>query len=169
RTMTLTTESPAARQRGLLELAGEVLAGGGLGLFQLPDEVNLVIAEGHGSHVTGVDGKDYVDYHLGSGPALLGHANPEVVAAVQAQLPKGSTYYFLNEPAIQLAAKMVEAIPCADCIQYVGSGTEATFFAMRIARAFTGRSKVLKFEGGWHGMHDYALWGTTPGRPSPYP
>ncbi len=167
--MTLTTDSPAARQRELLDLAGSVLAGGGLGLFQLPDEVNLVIAEGRGSHVTAVDGKDYIDYHLGSGPALLGHAHPEVVAAVQAQLPKGSTYYFLNEPAIRLAQRLVEAIPCADVVHFTGSGTEATFFALRIARAYTGRQKVLKFEGGWHGMHDYALWGTVPSRPSPYP
>src|SRR5713226_2968856 len=83
------------RQRELLALAGEVLAGGGLGLFNLPDEVNLVIAEGKGSHVTDVDGRDYIDYHLGSGPALVGHAHPAVVEAVSVQLPKGSTYYFL--------------------------------------------------------------------------
>ena len=66
----------------LLRDAGQYLAGGGLGLFQLPDEVNLVIAEGHGSHVTDVLGRDFIDYHLGSGPALLGHAHPDVVAAV---------------------------------------------------------------------------------------
>jgi glutamate-1-semialdehyde 2,1-aminomutase len=153
----------------LLGLADRYLAGGGLGLFVLPDEVNLVIAEGHGSHVTDVTGRDFIDYHLGSGPALLGHAHPEVVAAVQRQLPKGSTYYFLNEPVIRLAERMVEACPCADKIQFTGSGTEATFFALRIARAKTGRDKVLKFEGGWHGMNDYGLWGTVPAQPSKYP
>jgi glutamate-1-semialdehyde 2,1-aminomutase len=110
-----------------------------------------------------------IDYHLGSGPALLGHAHPEVVAAVQRQLPKGSTYYFLNEPAIRLAQRLVEAIPCADAVHYTGSGSEATFFAMRLARAHTGRSKILKFEGGWHGTNDYSLWGTVPPRPSDYP
>jgi len=153
----------------LLRDAGQYLAGGGLGLFQLPDEVNLVITEGHGSHVTDVAGKDYIDYHLGSGPSLLGHGNPEITAAVAAQLPKGTTYYFLNVPAVQLAEKLVQAIPCGEVVHYMGSGTEATFFAMRIARAKTGRNKVMKFEGGWHGMHDYALWGTTPSRPSNYP
>ena len=61
-----------------------------------------------------------------------------------------------------LAQKLVEAIPCADAVHYVGSGTEATFYALRIARAFTGRNKVMKFEGAWHGMHDYGLWGTVP-------
>ena len=157
------------RQADLLERAGRYLAGGGLGLFVLPPEVNLVIAEGHGSHITTVDGHDYIDYHLGSGPALLGHGHPEIVAAVQRQVPKGSTYYFLNEPVIRLAERMVEAIPCADQVHFTGSGTEATFFAMRLARGATGRSKVLKFEGGWHGMHDYSLWGTVPKRASPYP
>src|SRR5437588_56114 len=157
------------RQADLLERAGRYLAGGGLGLFVLPPEVNLVIAEGRGSHVTTVDGRDFIDYHLGSGPALLGHGHPEIVAAVQRQVPKGSTYYFLNEPVIRLAERMVEAIPCADQVHFTGSGTEATFFAMRLARGATGRSKILKFEGGWHGMNDYALWGTVPKRPSPYP
>lgn len=157
------------RQADLLDRAGRCLAGGGLGLFVLPPEVNLVIAEGHGSHVTDVDGRDFIDYHLGSGPAILGHAHPEIVAAVQRQVTKGSTYYFLNEPVIALAERMVEAIPCADQVHFTGSGTEATFFAMRLARGATGRSKVLKFEGGWHGMNDYALWGTVPARPSPYP
>jgi glutamate-1-semialdehyde 2,1-aminomutase len=135
----------------------------------LPADVNLVIAEGHGSHVTDLKGRDFIDYHLGSGPALLGHAHPEVVAAVERQLPKGSTYYFLNEPAIRLAEKMVAACACADQVHYTGSGTEATFFALRIARAKTGRDKVLKFEGGWHGMNDYGLWGTIPSQPSSYP
>jgi glutamate-1-semialdehyde 2,1-aminomutase len=162
-------DTAAARQSELLDLAGRYLAGGGLGLFVLPQDVNLVVAEGHGSHVTTVAGRDMIDYHLGSGPALLGHAHPEVVAAVQRQLPKGSTYYFLNEPAIRLAQRLVEAIPCADAVHYTGSGSEATFFAMRLARAHTGRSKILKFEGGWHGTNDYSLWGTVPTRPSDYP
>ncbi len=116
-----------------------------------------------------VAGREYIDYHLGSGPALLGHAHPAVTAAVAAQLPKGTTYYFLNEPEIVLAQKLVDAIPCADAVHYVGSGTEATFYALRIARAFTGRNKVMKFEGAWHGMHDYGLWGTVPATASPLP
>jgi glutamate-1-semialdehyde 2,1-aminomutase len=168
--MTPTTGTQSAsRQADLLELAGRYLAGGGLGLFVLPPEVNLVIAEGQGSHVTDAGGRDLIDYHLGSGPALLGHAHPEIVAAVQRQVAKGSTYYFLNEPVIRLAERLVEAIPCADQVHFVGSGTEATFFALRVARAAAGRPKILKFEGGWHGMNDYALWGTTPSQPSDYP
>jgi glutamate-1-semialdehyde 2,1-aminomutase len=116
-----------------------------------------------------VAGREYLDYHLSSGPALLGHAHPAITEAVAAQLPKGTTYYFLNEPEILLAERLVEAIPCADVVHYTGSGTEATFYSLRIARAFTGRNKILKFEGAWHGMHDYGLWGTVPTVASDYP
>lgn len=159
-------------QDTLLAKADRYLAGGGLGLFTLPPEVNLVIREGKGAHITSVAGKEYIDYHLGSGPALLGHGHPAVTAAVEAQLPKGTTYYFLNEHVLRLAERIVNAVPCAQGggqVQFTGSGTEATFFAMRVSRAYTGRSKVMKLEGGWHGMHDYALWGTVPAVPSEYP
>ena len=156
-------------QDELLAKADRYLAGGGLGLFTLPPEVNLVIREGHGAHITSVAGKDYIDYHLGSGPALLGHGHPAITAAVGAQLPKGSTYYFLNEHVLRLAQRLVEAIPCAEQVQFSGTGTEATFFALRAARSLTKRPKIMKLEGGWHGMHDYALWGTVPTTPSDYP
>ena len=156
-------------QQQLLRDAGRFLAGGGLGLFVLPPDLNLVVARGAGSRIWDVAGREYIDYHLSSGPALLGHAHPAITAAVHAQVPKGTTYFFLNEPEIELARRMVDAIPCAEQVHYTGSGTEATFYALRIARAFTGRNKVLKFEGAWHGMHDYGLWGTVPQAPSEYP
>jgi len=160
---------PADRQADLLAEAGRTLAGGGLGLFVLPPELNLVVERGQGSHVWDVAGREYIDYHLGSGPALLGHAHPAVSAAVAARLDKGTTYFFLNEPEIALARRLIDAVPCAEVVHYAGSGTEATFYALRIARAFTGRDKILKFEGAWHGMHDYGLWGTVPSAPSDYP
>jgi glutamate-1-semialdehyde 2,1-aminomutase len=159
----------AARQTELLALAGKHLAGGGTGLFVLPPELNLVVARGQGSRVWDVAGREYIDYHLSSGPALLGHAHPAVTEAVSAQLPKGTTFFFLNEPEIRLAQKLVDAIPCGEVVHYTGSGTEATFYALRVARAYTKRNKVMKFEGAWHGMHDYGLWGTVPTQPSAYP
>jgi glutamate-1-semialdehyde 2,1-aminomutase len=165
----ISAAAPAERQRQLLADAGRYLAGGGLGLFVIPAELNFVIARGEGSHVWDVGGREYIDYHMSSGPALLGHAHPAITAAVSAQLGKGTTFYFLNEPEIVLAERLVEAIPCAEVVHYTGSGTEATFYALRIARAFTRRNKVLKFEGAWHGMHDYGLWGTVPSAPSQYP
>jgi glutamate-1-semialdehyde 2,1-aminomutase len=161
--------SPASRQQALLARARRAIAGGSLGLFTLPAEVDFVVASGQGGHLTDVAGRDYVDFHLGSGPALLGHGHPAITRAVSEQVAKGSTYYFLNEPAIELAETMVESIPCAESLQFAGSGSEATLHAMRIARAATGRDLVLKFEGAWHGMNDYALWGTVPTSASPYP
>jgi glutamate-1-semialdehyde 2,1-aminomutase len=157
------------RQSSLLVDAGKYLAGGGTGLFVIPPELNLVVARGQGSRVWDVAGREYIDYHLSSGPVLLGHAHPAITDAVNARLPKGTTYYFLNEPEIELARRLVDAIPCGQVVHYTGSGTEATFYSLRIARAFTKRNKVLKFEGAWHGMHDYGLWGTVPAQPSDYP
>jgi glutamate-1-semialdehyde 2,1-aminomutase len=167
--MTATTESLRSQQAELLAAADRVLPGGALGTFALPPDVDLVIASGAGGHVTDVAGREYIDFHLASGPALLGHAHPDIVAAVGRQLALGSTYYFLNRPAIALAERMVDAIPCAEQVQFTGSGSEATLYALRLARAATGREKVLKFEGGWHGMNEYALWGTVPTAPSAYP
>ncbi|HMS79541.1 MAG TPA: aminotransferase class III-fold pyridoxal phosphate-dependent enzyme, partial [Burkholderiaceae bacterium] len=163
------TEDGARRQQRLLEDAGRLLAGGGTGLFVLPAGLNLVVDHGRGGRIVDVAGREYIDWHLGSGPALLGHAHPGVADAVERRLRLGSTYFFLNEPEIELARRLVDAIPCADCVHYTGSGTEATYYALRIARAFTGRTKILKFEGAWHGMHDYGLFGTVPQSPSPYP
>jgi glutamate-1-semialdehyde 2,1-aminomutase len=159
----------AQQQAGLLADAGKYLAGGGTGLFVIPPELNLVVERGKGSRVWDVAGREYIDYHLSSGPVLLGHAHPAITEAVNARLPKGTTYYFLNEPEIELAKRLVDAIPCGQVVHYTGSGTEATFYSLRIARAFTKRNKVLKFEGAWHGMHDYGLWGTVPAQPSDYP
>jgi glutamate-1-semialdehyde 2,1-aminomutase len=159
----------AQQQTGLLADAGKYLAGGGTGLFVIPPELNLVVERGKGSRVWDVAGREYIDYHLSSGPVLLGHAHPAITEAVNARLPKGTTYYFLNEPEIELAKRLVDAIPCGQVVHYTGSGTEATFYSLRIARAFTKRNKVLKFEGAWHGMHDYGLWGTVPAQASDYP
>ena len=133
------------QQDELLGKADRYLAGGGLGLFTLPAEVNLVIREGSGSRVRSVAGKEYIDYHMGSGPALLGHGHPAITEAVSAQLSKGTTYYFLNEQVVRLAERLVEAIPCAEQVQFTGSGTEATFFALRVARSLTGRPKIMKY------------------------
>jgi len=159
----------AARQTELLSDAKRYLAGGGTGLFLLPPELDLVGARASGSRAWDVSGREYIDYHLGSGPVLLGHASEAINAAVRDQLSRGTTYFFLNEPEILLAKRLVEAVPCAEVVHYTGSGTEATFYALRVARAWTGRNKVLKFEGAWHGMHDYGLWGTVPASPSPIP
>jgi glutamate-1-semialdehyde 2,1-aminomutase len=148
-----------ARERTaeLVRRAARVLPGASLGSFQLPLDETVVIAEGRGSRLWDVDGNEYIDYVLGSGPMLIGHAHPAVVEAVQRQAAKGSTFYSLNEPIIALSEAIVDAVPCAEAIKYISTGTEATFHALRIARAATGKQHILKFEGGFHGVHDYAL------------
>lgn len=147
----------------LLDQAEELMPGACLGLFQLPPDQAMVIAKGDGPYLWDVEGNQYIDYVLGSGPMMLGHAHPAVVEAVQCQVAKGSTFYTLNEPIIELSREIVNAVPCGQAIKYVSTGTEATFHALRLARAFTGRSNVLKFEGGYHGAHDYALVGALTG------
>src|SRR5919201_2880014 len=138
----VTTRSDELRRR-----AQAVFGGGSLFMYDLPDEANVVLERGAGARAWDADGREWIDYPLGSGPLLVGHCHPEVVAAVRAQLERGSTFYYLNRPAIELAERVVEAVPCAEAVKLVSSGTEATFYALRIARAYTGRLKVLKFEG----------------------
>lgn len=147
----------------------EELMGGCPGGFKLPPEQAIVIASGKGSRVWDIDGREFIDYLMGSGPMLIGHAHPDVVDAVQFQATRGSTFYTLNEPAIELARRLVDAIPCAESVKYVSTGTEATLHALRIARTFTGRSQVLKFEGGFHGVHDYSLMSSSSPRQTEYP
>src|SRR5881397_3027590 len=100
---------------------------------------------------------------------LLGHAHPAVVEAVERQLARGTSYFLLNEPAIQLAEEIVRAVPCAEQVRYTSSGTEATFFALRVARAFRARDKIMKFEGGFHGTHDYGMMSVSPRSPKAFP
>lgn len=151
------------RNAALVARAARVMPGACLGTFQLPQERQIVVAAGRGARLWDVDGNAYIDYVLGSGPLLIGHAHPAVVEAVQQQAAKGSTFYTLTKPTIALAETIVDAVPCAEAIKFVSTGTEATAHALRLARAFTARPHVLKFTGGYHGAHDYAMVGTMAG------
>ncbi|HTX61956.1 MAG TPA: glutamate-1-semialdehyde 2,1-aminomutase, partial [Methanobacterium sp.] len=110
-----------------------------------------------GSHIYDVDGNDYVDYCLAYGPLVMGHSNPKIIEAVKKQLEKGSAYGVPTEKEIELAREVVTRVPCADMVRFVNSGTEATMSAIRLARAITGKKKIIKFEGSYHGAHDYVL------------
>ncbi len=148
-----------ALSRELLAAAARYLPGACLGQNALPAGLSFVAERGEGPRLFDLSGKSYLDYVLGSGPLLLGHAHPAIVKAVQEQVAKGSTYFWLSEPSIRLAEEVVRAVPCAEQVRFVSTGTEATMFACRMARTFTKREKILKFEGGWHGLHDYAMVG----------
>lgn len=149
----------------LIETAKRVLPGGTFG--NLPAEV--IIREGRGGRVWDESGNEYVDFLLGSGPMFLGHAHPEITEAVQAQLQSGTTFFANNRHGIELAAAIVDAVPCAEQVRFVCSGTEADLYAMRAARAYRKRDKILKFEGGYHGMSDYALMSLAPKSPGNFP
>ena len=153
----------------LLEKAGRYLPGGNTGNLHFNPEQDLLVAGGKGSHCWDVSGNEYVDWLMGSGPMLLGHAHPHVVEAVIKTVEQGSTFFANNDKAVMLAEALVEAVPCADKVRFTTSGTDACFQAMRIARAYTGKEKVLKFEGGYHGSSDYALMSVTPSASLEFP
>ena len=146
------------RERELLNKAHEVMPGGTNG--NVP--AGMIIARGSGSRIWDVSGNEYIDYLLGSGPVIVGHANPEVDDAVRNQLGNGSTFFGVNELMVLLAEQIANAVPCADKVRFCSTGTEATMYAMRVARAFRGRDKILKFEGGFHGMNDHSLMSIWP-------
>jgi glutamate-1-semialdehyde 2,1-aminomutase len=165
---------PQRRERStdeqrLLAIAKRYFPGGTLGNTRFADDVAFVVRAGQGSKVFDMSGNAYIDYLLGSGPMILGHAHPTVVTAVREYLERGSTYFTLNEPAIQLAEVICQAVPCAEKLRFCSTGSEATFFALRAARTFTKKDKILKFEGGYHGSHDYALMSSSPSVPKDFP
>ena len=149
----------------IVDKAKRVLPGGTFGNFA----AEIVIRDGKAGRVWDENGKEYIDYLLGSGPMLVGHAHPEVTEAAQAQIAKGTTFFANNRLGIELAEAIVEAVPCAEQVRFVSSGTEADLYAMRAARAFTRRDKILKFEGGYHGMSDYSLMSLAPRRSGNFP
>ena len=152
------------------KIASDSLPGSGLGSYALPEDVRFVIHKGEGSRLQDVRGRWYIDYVGGAGALILGHAFPTVVEAVKEQAERGLHFFgTLNEQCIQLAEQLVPIIPCADRIAFTTTGSEATAYAMRTARAATGRSKVLKFEGAYHGNHDYSAYSVTPTALSNYP
>jgi glutamate-1-semialdehyde 2,1-aminomutase len=161
----MTERHKSAAELELLDLARRVLPGGYFGNLA----VDIVVHEGRGGRVWDVSGNEYVDFLLGSGPMFIGHGHPDVLAAVTAQLPRGFTFFANNEYGIRLAAELVEAVPCAEQVRFVSSGTEADAYALRLARAYRKRDKILKFEGGFHGMSDYALMSYAPKRPGNFP
>jgi glutamate-1-semialdehyde 2,1-aminomutase len=158
-----------SREQQLLEKAAQYLPGGTGGNTNFPGELRFLVKEGRGSHLWDVSGNQYIDWLMGSGPMILGHAHPAVVAAVIEAVSQGSTFFATNEKAVMLAEELVNAVPCAEKVRFTTSGTDACFQAMRICRAFTGKEKVLKFEGGFHGTSDYAVMSVTPSAGMEFP
>ena len=159
----------SARENELLAQAQRYLPGGVLGTQTVPDDLAFVVKRAQGSRVWDVSGREYLDHLLSSGPMILGHAHPAVVEAVRRQVGDGTSYFWVNEPVLELAAEICRSAPCAEQVRFTSSGTEATFFALRAARAYRRRSKILKFEGAYHGSHDYASMSVAPRSPKAFP
>lgn len=152
---TTTTQTAAAYQR-----ARKVMPLGVTSNFRYTGDTTLVIKRGQGAYVWDMDDNQYIDYRLAYGPVLLGHADPRVNARITAQLERGNLYAHTHPLEIEVAEKIIQLHPGVERVRYANSGTEATMHALRLARAYTGREKIAKLEGAYHGNHDYALWST---------
>ncbi|MCC7553852.1 MAG: glutamate-1-semialdehyde 2,1-aminomutase [Methanobacteriaceae archaeon] len=115
------------------------------------------VDKGKGSKIYDVDGNEYIDYCLAYGPLVLGHSHERIVENISEAIKKGTTYGAPSEKEIILAKEVINRVPCADMVRFVNSGTEATMSAIRLARGYTSRNKIVKFEGAYHGAHDYCL------------
>ncbi len=125
------------------------------------DEDTLVIDRGEGAYVYDMDGSKYIDYQLGFGPVILGHGHPVVAEAVAEAARAGTTFAMTTAREIEAAEKVVAAVDYIDSMRFTNTGTEATMHALRLARGYTGRDLFMKFEGTYHGAHDYVLFSTS--------
>ena len=155
----------ASMQDQWIERAKAILPAGGFGNF----DPGFFAYRGQGSRVWDENGDEFIDYLISSGPMILGHGHPEVVEAVQEQITQGMTFFTNNRHGVVLAEMLVDAVACAEQVRYVSTGGEADMYAMRLARAHTGRPKILKFEGGYHGMSAEALMSLAPARLENFP
>ena len=130
--------------------------------MRVTDPFPLVLAHGQGARKWDVDGNEYIDYGLGSASLLLGHAHPAVVQALISAAPQGSHFGQPVATELEWGERVCSLIPCAEKVRFVASGAEATMLAMRIARGYTGKEKIVRWESHYHGWHDYAMPGTLP-------
>ena len=157
-----TYRSTTPKSRELHERAVAVMPGGTTRTTTFFAPYPLYIDRGEGCHIWDADGTERVDM-LGNYTAMiLGHAHPKIVEAIRNQAARGTAFAAANRIEVELATLLCERVPSLDAVRFCNSGTEATMFAMRLARAFTGRPKIARMEGGYHGTHDYAEVSTHP-------
>ena len=150
-----TRKSWALYQRALKVMPGGASSHGQC--YPVFDPYPLTFERGKGSKIWDRDGNQYIDFILSMGPCILGHCHPKLMKAVRAQLEKGTAFAVLNETEVKLAEKVCEIVPNADMVRFSNSGAEATMHAIRIARGHTGKDKIIKFEGCYHGHADSFL------------
>jgi glutamate-1-semialdehyde 2,1-aminomutase len=158
--MKTSVDTKTDRSRSLFERALEVTPGGvhsdvrGLPCWE---PYPIFVDRGKGSKIYDVDGNEYIDYRLAYGPLILGHAHSKIIDAVRKQLERGYIYGACHESEIELAEKIIKHVPCAEMVKFSNTGTEAVLYALRLARAYTQRDKIVKFEGHYHGWSDDAF------------
>lgn len=120
----------------------------------------LYMTHAEGARIWDVDGREYIDYCLAFGPLVTGHGHPRVLEAVRAEVARAGTFIFgaPTDLELRVAERLARRLPSAEMVRFTSSGTEATLHALRLARGATGRARVVKFEGHYHGVHDHVLW-----------
>ena len=147
----------AGKSESLFKRATKVIPSGVNSPIRFYEPYPFFAVSGKGSKIVTVDHKTYIDYCMGYGALLLGHAFPSVIETVRCQLDDGNLFCVPTEQEIKLAELFSQIIPCAEMTRLVNTGLEATMHAIRLARAFTKKKKIIKFEGCYHGSHDYVL------------
>jgi len=142
------------RSKDLYKRAKNVLPAGVSYAIRYFEPYPFYTARAEGSKLYDVDGNQYIDFWLGHTALILGHSPPAIVEAVKKQLENGTHYGTSHELEVELAEQVVKMVPSAEMVRFTNSGTEANMYATRLARAYTGRSRIAKFEGGWHGGYD---------------
>ncbi len=156
------TQLRREKQRELYRRATRSLPGGTNSNFRAWGEDTIYIDRGKGGRIWDVDGNEFIDLRMGYGPVILGHADDRVDDYVNEQMRKGVSFSLTSEQEVRCVELICELTGWVDMARMTVSGTEATMHAMRLARAFTGREKIVKFEGQYHGVHDYALISVLP-------
>ena len=156
-------------QSGTAGRAQAVFPAGSNGEFDLPPDLAIVAAGGEGCRLDAADGRSFIDFSMGWGSALVGHGRPEIAAAVAAQAVRGANFACVNEASLALAEEIVRLAPAVEQIRFCASGTEATMYCQRLARAFTGRPLILKFEGAYHGANEIGVTSLFPDKLLPFP
>ena len=151
------------------ERALALFPAGSNGEYGIPPELVPVIERGQGCRVWDTDGREFLDMTMAWGAALVGHAHPKVVEAATRQAALGANFAAVNRRSVELAERITALSPCAERIRFVASGTEATLLCLRVAQAATGKPKVLKFEGAYHGQHPVGITSMLNGRPATLP
>jgi glutamate-1-semialdehyde 2,1-aminomutase len=150
------------RQTAMLKRALQSMPGGTDSNFRVWGDDTVYVDRGKGGHVWDMDGNEYIDLRLGYGPVILGHGDDRVDDYVNQQMRKGVSFSLTSEDEVRAMELLKELNPWVGKARMTVSGTEATMHAMRVARAYTGRTKIVKFEGQYHGVHDYALISVAP-------